>query len=153
MAELTKIFTGMEKGPEAIQANFDFIDQNKPNKTDVEATVDISIWHNETMRNGFTGSVHWRTLKFASSDVMLVEVIGTVGNLKENSGKLMCDFPRSLVPAREIPFTWAQPRNNDFDKVGISIGGERTSIRLNFTVGGPSNLNVDIHQVYWTDIV
>lgn len=25
MAELTKIFTGMEKGPEAIQANFDLM--------------------------------------------------------------------------------------------------------------------------------
>jgi len=116
------------------------------------ATVDISIWHNETMRNGFTGNVHWRTLKFASSNVMLVEVIGTVSNLKDNSGKLICDFPSSLVPAREIPFTWAQPRNNDFEKVGISIGGNITSIRLNFTAGGPSNLPVDIHQVYWTDI-
>lgn len=150
---LTKIFKGIENGPEAIDDNFNFLDQNKPNKADVEAKVDISIWHNETMRNGFTGSVHWRTLKFASSDAMLVEIIGTVGSLAGNSGKYMCDFPGSLVPAREIPFTWAQPRNNDFDKVGISVGGKVTSIKLNFTAGGPSNLYVDIHQVYWTDLV
>lgn len=150
---LTKIFTGMEHGPEAIDANFNFLDGSKPNKDTVEPKVDISVWHNETMRNGFTGSVHWRTLKFASSGAMLVEVIGTVGNLAGRSGNFMCDFPVSLVPAREIPFTWAQPRNNDFDKVGISLGGDQKSIRLNFTAGGGSNLFVDIHQVYWTDLV
>lgn len=150
---LNNIFTGMAQGPERINDNFIFLDGIKPNKDTVEPKVDISVWHNETMRNGFTGSVHWRTLKFASSNAMLVEVIGTVGNLAGRSGNYMCDFPGSLVPAREIPFTWVQPRNNDFDKVGASLGGNVTSIRLNFTAGGVSNLPVDIHQVYWTDIV
>ncbi|WP_125767369.1 hypothetical protein [Lapidilactobacillus wuchangensis] len=150
---LIKIFKGIENGPEAIDDNFNFLDQNKPNKTDVESKVDISIWHNEPMRNGFTGSVHWRVMKFASSDAKLVEIIATVGNLAGNSGKYLCDFPAELVPAREIPLNWAQSRNNDFDKVGVSLGGEKTSLRLNFTVGGPSNLSVDIHQMYWTDLI
>lgn len=42
MAELTKIFTGMEKGPEAIQANFDLMKSDLMNSKTAITTISLT---------------------------------------------------------------------------------------------------------------
>lgn len=82
-----------------------------------------------------------------------VTILMTANHLKANKNKYMCDFPASLIPKREIPLQWSQPRNNDFTHVGASLGGSNTSIKLNFVSGGSGDLYVDFYIVYWIDTV
>ncbi|WP_208422093.1 BppU family phage baseplate upper protein [Latilactobacillus fragifolii] len=112
----------------------------------------ISNWGNFTMRNGFTGDMHYRTTTYPGGKVW-VDLRGRIANINGHVPNFVCDFPKELVPTRELAMNWAQPRNNELIGAGVSIGGESTSIRLNFLNGTtPSNF-IEVWLSYWTDIV
>lgn len=139
---LTKIFTGMEKGPEKINDNFNDINGRIP---------DAGNWVDLAMRNGFRGFARVRSTKYPSGKTK-VDIYMEAAGLHTNQGNYMCDFPAELLPKREMPLTWAQPNNNDFDKIGASVGGSKTSIRLNYAVGGSGDLVVIFNLSYWLDV-
>lgn len=146
MAELTKIYTGMEKGPEAIQANFDLM-----NAQYTADTVNVGEWIDLPIRNGFRGFVRVRSTKYLSGKTK-VDIYMEAGALRTNQGKYMCDFPAELLPKKELPLTWAQPNNNDYSNIGASLGGSKTSIRLNYAGGGSGDLVVLFNLSYWLDV-
>lgn len=57
MAELTKIFTGMEKGPEAIQSNFDLVNAKlvDPGNYYTKAEIENNMIH-RLVTNGVNGA-------------------------------------------------------------------------------------------------
>ncbi len=146
MAELTKIFTGMEKGPEAIQANFDLMNANIESNN-----PKVSDWVDLAMRNGFRGFARVRSTKYPSGKTK-VDIYMEAGSLRTNQGQYMCDFPVELLPKKELPLRWAQPNNNDYSNIGASVGGSKTSIRLNFAGGGSGDLVVLFNLSYWLDV-
>ncbi len=146
MAELTKIFTGMEKGPEAIQANFDLMNS----KIEISSPK-VSDWVNLTMRNGFDGTAQIRTTKYLSGQTK-VDIYMEANHLRSNTGKYMCDFPAELVPSKELPLMWYQPNNVDYDRIGASVGSTKKSVNLNYALGGSGDLVVIFNLSYWLDV-
>lgn len=142
MAELTKIFTGMEKGPEAIQANFNEINGRIP---------DAGDWIDLPMRNGFGGFARVRSTKYPSGKTK-VDIYMEVNHLRSNTGKYMCDFPAELVPSKELPLMWYQPNNVDYDRIGASVGSTKKSVNLNYALGGSGDLVVIFNLSYWLDV-
>lgn len=116
-----------------------------------EGAIAVSPWMNLTTRNGFSGFIHYRTVTYSGGQTM-ISISGVIGNINGHVPNYICDFPLSLKPSREIPLLAQQPKNNDFTKIGISVGGKSTSIRLNFTAGTSSN-NIEISGTYWVDVV
>lgn len=116
-----------------------------------ELKVEMSPWQNLTTRNGFTGFVHYRTLRFVNSNQTLITISGFISNINNSHvPNFVCDFPNYLVPEREIPLSWQQPRNNEYNNLGISVGGSQGSIRLNYTSGYSTN-GIEIYATYWKD--
>lgn len=116
-----------------------------------EKAVEMSPWQNLTTRNGFTGFVHYRTLRFVNSNQTLITISGFISNINNSHvPNFICDFPSYLVPEREIPLSWQQPRNNEYNNLGISVGGSQGSIRLNYTSGDSTN-GIEIYGMYWKD--
>ena len=139
---LTKIFTGMAQGPEAIDANFNEINGRIP---------EVGDWIDLPIRNGFRGFVRVRPTKYPSGKTK-VDIYMEGGALRTNQGKYMCDFPAELLPKKELPLRWAQPNNNDYTNIGASVGGGKTSIRLNYAGGGSGDLVVIFNLSYWLDV-
>lgn len=100
MATLTKIVTGMEKGPEAIDANFEALNKDSIVKTP---------WSNTgvTMLNGFAPAnsegMIWNTVKFGETTLLTIK--GSINYPALTKGQ--------ALPCLQIP-TSVFPVNGDF---------------------------------------
>ncbi|WP_448949533.1 hypothetical protein [Latilactobacillus sakei] len=95
MAELTKIFTGMEKGPEAIQANFDLMD------TKINTLIADTGWVKVPVINGWQGDISVRLQNgvvyhkgYFGSDGPTINISLTVFKYPDSFGD-MSDFGQS----------------------------------------------------------
>lgn len=111
----------------------------------------VGGWTMESMRNGFIGNIQWRTVKYPKLGLTHVYIIGEAGKIKENVGKYMCDVPPAILPKNQMTVRWSQPKNDDFTKIGMTIGGAQTSIMCHYCTGGASNLVIELETDYWLD--
>lgn len=95
--ELTKIFTGMENGPEAIQGNFNKISDNI---SDTGWTNTGMTYLNGAKANNDGGLFYRRTSLFGVG--YFVELRGVVVAPSSAGSAYVVQLPQSIVPARVI---------------------------------------------------
>lgn len=96
MANLTNIFTGMEKGPEVIEANFEALNVDSP-VVSAWSTTGITYKNSFAAYTDATNTLHYRTID--SGGKRTIELAGWVKTprLASNASSLaMCNIPMSL---------------------------------------------------------
>lgn len=133
MAELTKIFTGMEKGPEAIQANFDLMNAK---------LVDTG-WVKVALENA-TGDVFIR--KIGKHVMMRGSFKTTVGSSVTNQLSLVNSLPdefkstTAYSPIIELAGPW-DPR---YIIVQVACSSGKIA-----QIGGAQGTTVEVESIRW----
>ena len=128
--DLTKIFSGMDKGPEAIQANFEKINSAVGDKVSSQS---IQV----TFINGFSGDISMKTYQLGSSRITTIEGWFNTGNATLTGGTATEIFK---VPANTdigMVFAWTNSSNMSNGRVHIKTDGTVT-VELEKDLG-PSN--------------
>ncbi|AXN36180.1 hypothetical protein [Latilactobacillus phage TMW 1.1381 P1] len=138
MAELTKIFTGMEKGPEAIQANFNLVKSDLMNSKLVDTG-----WVKVALENA-TGDVFIR--KIGKHVMMRGSFKTTVNSSVTNQLSLVGSFPdefkstTSYSPIIELAGPW------DPHYIMVQVACNSGKIAQ---IGGTQGTTVFIESIRW----
>ena len=101
MAELTKIFTGMEKGPEKIDANFTTLDGERI------STMDTQPYTGFVLSNGATWYGQAGSLVAAELPngyrIVTIEYVLKIADYKASKSKTLITLPTKYAPAHELP--------------------------------------------------
>lgn len=115
MATLTKIFTGMEKGPEAIQGNFDALNRGKVDNVNV---LEKQITNNGWVING--GIILRR-----SGKVCTVFFNGQAGKDINRNSDVFLQFPAGFTPTNRYVY-----RTQDGKTININPSGVTTDTKF-----------------------
>ena len=102
MAELTKIFTGMEKGPEKIDANFNVLNGERISTLDSQPYKGFVLSNGATWYGGNAGSLVTAELPNGYR-IVTIEVVLKIANFSASKSKILVTFPTKYAPAHELP--------------------------------------------------
>lgn len=117
--DLTKIFSGMDKGPEAIQANFEKINSAVGDKV---SSQPIQV----TFINGFSGDISMRTYQLGSSRITTIEGWFNTGNATLKAGAATGIFKVPVDTDIGMVFAWTNTSNMLNGRVHVQTDGTVT---------------------------
>lgn len=132
MADLTKIFDGMEAGPEAIQKNFEAVNANEQ---DLAKKYELGDWQKCTLLDGTTGSlaVRWSSLG--------IELMGQVTLADKTKS---CDI--AYVPAN-WDGAFSAETTNTWEDVWEAPGQGSTTYQVSMMIGGGNGNKLHFYQL------
>ena len=101
MAKLTKIVTGMEKGPEAIDANFTTLDGERISTLDAKPYTGFVLSNGATWY-GSAGSLVTAELPNGYR-IVTIECVLKIASYKASKSKTIVTLPTKYAPAHELP--------------------------------------------------
>nr|DAH38777.1 MAG TPA: baseplate protein [Caudoviricetes sp.] len=117
--DLTKIFSGMDKGPEAIQANFEKINSAVGDKVSSQS---IQV----TFINGFSGDISMRIYQLGSNRITTIEGWFNTGNATLKGGTTTGIFKVPAGTDIGMVFAWTNSSNMLNGRVHVKADGTVT---------------------------
>lgn len=127
--DLTKIFTGMDQGPEKIDANFNTIIQSQPKPGD---------WYNGTWGSGFTGDDVPKLFTYWLNDRMQLVVFSqqfrSVGAQAPYANMAVANFPT------DFPMPYSGAISDSINDIATNVNGKLNVVTRSIilTTGGQS---------------
>ncbi|MEE6647679.1 hypothetical protein PS395_07205 [Limosilactobacillus pontis] len=128
MADLTKIFTGMDKGPEAIQNNFEMLGNSSKDFAD---KLDLCDWVKCPLINGATAGQTGLYVRWSKE---LVELSGDVIVPDKGNESDVAQIPADLNGILSGPYT------GDWEDVWVTTGQGATLYQVSLKTGYNENM-------------